>query len=112
MGFSVKEWVFGGKTFCFCLPVRLGVVVMTFLTLVLSALLSIIIWFEVSSALRSIPVIDMALIPFPLTATTSLSSGERAAFIVAGVIESLLLIASILGFVPPTLPQQYAHESS
>lgn len=50
MGF--KEYVFGGQTFCCCLPTRIGVIAMSFLTMLVSLLLAVIVFFEVASAYR------------------------------------------------------------
>lgn len=50
MNFSIKEWIFGGKTFCFCLPTRLGAIFLSFLTLLLAGILSVVLWFEVTSS--------------------------------------------------------------
>ncbi len=49
MAFSYRDLFFGGTTFCCCLPVRVGVLIMSFLGMLLSGILSIILWFEVAS---------------------------------------------------------------
>jgi len=87
MAFSYRELFFGGTKFCCCLPVRIGVIIMTVLGILFAGLLSILLWFEVAT-------------------TTDMSSNERAIFIVAGLVETLLLVASILGFVGAVVRKQ------
>ncbi|EIN11330.1 hypothetical protein PUNSTDRAFT_118791 [Punctularia strigosozonata HHB-11173 SS5] len=87
MTFSLKEHVFGGRTFCCCLPLRLGVVIISFVSLLLSGFLSVILWYEVR-------------------VTSTMSGSERAVFAGAGVVESLLCVASILGFVGAIVKKQ------
>ncbi|KAL4268923.1 hypothetical protein AB1N83_002073 [Pleurotus pulmonarius] len=79
MAFSYRDLFFGGTTFCCCLPVRVGVLIMSFLGMLLSGILSIILWFEVAS-------------------TPDMTSGEKAAFVCAGLVETLLFAVCILGF--------------
>ncbi|KII92578.1 hypothetical protein PLICRDRAFT_37348 [Plicaturopsis crispa FD-325 SS-3] len=78
MAFSCKEFFIGGRTFCCCLPVRLGVVLMSLFTILLAGAGSILFWFE--------------------TGDSNLTEQYRAIFILAGVVESLLFLVSILGF--------------
>ncbi|KAJ7072260.1 hypothetical protein C8F01DRAFT_1103157 [Mycena amicta] len=87
MAFSYRDLFFGGNTFCCCLRVRLGVLIMTVLGMLFAGILSILLWFEVSS-------------------TPDLTSKERAAFIVAGLVETLLFVASMLGFVGAVVRKQ------
>ncbi|KAJ7178498.1 hypothetical protein C8R43DRAFT_973533 [Mycena crocata] len=87
MAFSYRELFFGGTTFCCCLRVRLGVIIMTTLGMLLAGLLSILLWFEVASS-------------------TDMSSRERAIFIVAGLVETLLFVVSIIGFVGAVVRKQ------
>ncbi|KAJ7096247.1 hypothetical protein C8R44DRAFT_812529 [Mycena epipterygia] len=87
MAFSYRELFFGGTTFCCCLRVRLGVICMTVLGMLLAGLLSILLWFEVAS-------------------TPDMSSQERAIFIIAGLVETLLFAASVLGFVGAVVRKQ------
>ncbi|KAJ7188159.1 hypothetical protein C8R46DRAFT_1053845 [Mycena filopes] len=87
MAFSYRELFFGGTTFCCCLRVRLGVIIMTVLGMLFAGLLSILLWFEVAT-------------------TTDMSSQERAIFIIAGLVETLLFVASVLGFVGAVVRKQ------
>jgi hypothetical protein len=57
MTFSLKEFILGGKTFCCCLPVRLGVIAMSFLGILVSGILTVVIWFVISSAYAEHPPI-------------------------------------------------------
>ncbi len=50
MGRGVIYYIFQRPRFCCCLPVRMGVIIMSFLGIILSGLLSIVCWFEVSRA--------------------------------------------------------------
>ncbi|KAH6910375.1 hypothetical protein BKA70DRAFT_1147394 [Coprinopsis sp. MPI-PUGE-AT-0042] len=87
MPFSYRDLICGGKTFCCCLPVRLGVISMSILGMLVAGILSIGLWFEVS-------------------ANTYLSKGERIAFIVTALMETILFAASILGFVGTVVRKQ------
>ncbi|KAL0573203.1 hypothetical protein V5O48_008756 [Marasmius crinis-equi] len=77
----LKEVIFGGKTFCCCLPVRFGLIAMSFLGILFGGILSIICWFEVAN----------------LSAGTSTMT--KAALVAGGLVETVLLLASILGFI-------------
>ncbi|KAJ6625573.1 hypothetical protein B0H10DRAFT_1782783 [Mycena sp. CBHHK59/15] len=87
MAFSYRELFFGGTTFCCCLRVRVGVIIMTTLGMLLAGLLSILLWFEVSTS-------------------TDMSSKEHTIFIIAGLVETLLFVVSILGFVGAVVRKQ------
>ncbi|KAJ7703122.1 hypothetical protein B0H17DRAFT_1041853 [Mycena rosella] len=87
MAFSYRELFFGGTTFCCCLRVRLGVIIMTVLGMLFAGLLSILLWFEVAS-------------------TPDMSSSERTIFIIAGLVETLLFAVSVLGFVGAVVRKQ------
>lgn len=87
MPFSYRELFCGGKTFCCCLPVRMGVIIMSFLGIIFGGVLSIVLWFEVSS-------------------TVDMTSGDHAVFVIAGLVESFLFVASILGFVGAIVRKQ------
>ncbi|KAH8118968.1 hypothetical protein DFH11DRAFT_1562213 [Phellopilus nigrolimitatus] len=80
MANCVTDWIFRRQRFCCCLPVRLGVGVLSFLTILLAGLLMVILWFEVAT-------------------NYFMSGGEKTAFILAGVLETFLFLASVLGFV-------------
>ncbi|KAF7321614.1 DUF1746 domain-containing protein [Mycena kentingensis (nom. inval.)] len=88
MAFSYRELFFGSNKFC-CglLGVRIGVLVMCVLGMLFSGMLAILVWFEVSS-------------------TPELSSKARAMFIVAGLVETLLFVVSMLGFVGAVVRKQ------
>ncbi|EAU91782.1 hypothetical protein CC1G_04550 [Coprinopsis cinerea okayama7 len=87
MPFSYRDLICGGKTFCCCLPVRFGVISMSVLGILVAGLLSIVLWFEVS-------------------VTLNMTTGERAAFIIAALLETILFAASILGFVGAIVRKQ------
>lgn len=84
----LKEIIFGGKTFCCCLPVRFGLITMSFLGILFGGILSIICWFEVS------------------TAGPDMETQTKAAFIVGGLVETILLAASMLGFMGAIVRKQ------
>ena len=52
MGFSLKEFIFGGTTFCCCFPVRFGVIAMALMSMFIAGALAIVSWFEVASKSR------------------------------------------------------------
>ncbi|KAK0212572.1 hypothetical protein DFS33DRAFT_1377052 [Desarmillaria ectypa] len=87
MPFSYRELFFGGTQFCCCLPVRAGVIAMSLLGIILPGILTIILWYEVAST------------PDP-------TSGERAGFVLAGLLETFLCVVSILGFVGAVVRKQ------
>ncbi|KAF8906480.1 hypothetical protein CPB84DRAFT_1704679 [Gymnopilus junonius] len=87
MPFSYSRLFLEGSTFCCCLPVRLGVVSMSILGCLVAGLLTVVLWFEVSSA-------------------AGLTSGERDAFIVAALTETILFAASIFGLVGAIVRKQ------
>ncbi|KAK0460996.1 uncharacterized protein EV420DRAFT_1529601 [Desarmillaria tabescens] len=87
MPFSYRELFFGGTQFCCCLPVRAGVIAMSLLGIILPGILTIILWYEVAS-------------------TPDLTSGERAGFVLAGLLETFLCVVSILGFVGAIVRKQ------
>lgn len=53
MPFSYRRLFFGGTTFCCCLPVRLGVIVMSSLGCLVAGILMILLWFELASTSQS-----------------------------------------------------------
>ena len=46
---GLKEFIFGGRHFCCCIPTRFGVVTGSLLQFLVAGALAIILWFEVSS---------------------------------------------------------------
>ncbi|KAK0226197.1 hypothetical protein IW262DRAFT_1294438 [Armillaria fumosa] len=93
MPFSYRELFFGGTQFCCCLPVRAGVIIMSLLGIILSGILTIVLWYEVA-------------ITEPLKGTPDLTSGERTGFVLAGLLETFLCVVSILGFVGAIVRKQ------
>ncbi|KAL4073987.1 hypothetical protein J3A83DRAFT_4232795 [Scleroderma citrinum] len=77
---KLKERILHSNSFCCCIPVRIGFMLMTVLTFLVTGAISVIIWFEVSHSYQ-------------------LSTNERVAFILIGIAESLLFLFSIAGFV-------------
>ncbi|KIJ61335.1 hypothetical protein HYDPIDRAFT_159675 [Hydnomerulius pinastri MD-312] len=77
---KIGGWLFHSSSFCCCIPVRVGFILMTILSFLLSGALSVIIWFEVFHSYQ-------------------LSSKEHAAFILTGIVESVLFLVSIIGFI-------------
>ena len=47
---GVVYFIFQSPRFCCCLPVRICVIIMSLLGILLSGLLSVVLWFEVSRA--------------------------------------------------------------
>ena len=50
MGRGVVYFIFQRPRFCCCLPVRVCVIIMSLLGILLSGMLSVVLWFEVSRA--------------------------------------------------------------
>ncbi|KAJ3826306.1 hypothetical protein F5880DRAFT_1545811 [Lentinula raphanica] len=84
----LKDAIFHGKTFCCCLPVRFGVISMSFLGILFGGIFSILLWFEVSDT------------------SSSMDPHERTAFILAGLVETLLFVASVVGFIGAIVRKQ------
>ncbi|KAF9475777.1 hypothetical protein BDN70DRAFT_783814, partial [Pholiota conissans] len=87
MAFSYRRLFFGGTTFCCCLPVRFGVIVMSSLGCLVSGILMILLWFE-------------------LSVTLYMTTQERVAFVLAALTETILFMASILGLVGAIVRKQ------
>ncbi|KAF9268934.1 hypothetical protein L218DRAFT_970178 [Marasmius fiardii PR-910] len=85
----LKEIIFGGKTFCCCLPVRFGLISMSFLGILFGGILSLVCWFEVANA-----------------AIAEMEGPTKAAFIVGGLVETILFVASMLGFIGAIVRKQ------
>ena len=99
MGRGIIYYIFQRPRFCCCLPVRMCVIIMSFLGILLSGLLSIVCWFEVSRAY--VPLITRCL---PLNGEVieggnALTSKQRASFIGGALVEMLLLLISIVGYI-------------
>lgn len=80
MGRGIVYWIFQRPRFCCCLPVRICVIIMALLGFLLSGALSIIFWFEVSTA-------------------DELTSKERGAFIGGAIVETLFFLISSVGLI-------------
>ena len=61
MGNAVADWVFRRQKFCCCLPVRMGVIVMSFITTLLSGLLMIVLWYELAGECYESYLVDRVL---------------------------------------------------
>lgn len=100
MVFSHREWIFHGTKFCCCLPVRFGVISMSGIGILVAGFLSLILWFQVSGA----SALHICLLTcathwrgFIVAKQEALTSGELAAFVISGLVETLLFVGSILG---------------
>ncbi|OAX43326.1 hypothetical protein K503DRAFT_708889 [Rhizopogon vinicolor AM-OR11-026] len=80
MAFNLKNYLLYSPYFCCCIPVRFGFVIMTCLSFLLSGVLSVLVWFELSHSY-------------------SLSSKEKTVFWLVGVVEVILFAVSIVGFI-------------
>ncbi|KAG0707317.1 hypothetical protein DFH29DRAFT_24025 [Suillus ampliporus] len=80
MAFNLKNYLLYSPYSCCCIPVRFGFVLMTCLSFLVSGVLSILVWFELSHSY-------------------SLTSKEENAFWAVGVVETILLAVSIMGFI-------------
>ncbi|KJA14133.1 hypothetical protein HYPSUDRAFT_49424 [Hypholoma sublateritium FD-334 SS-4] len=87
MPFSYRRLFFGGTTFCCCLPVRLGVIVMSSLGCLVAGVLMVLLWFE-------------------LATTLYMTTQERIAFVLAAITATVLFAASILGLVGAIVRKQ------
>ncbi|KAG2145969.1 uncharacterized protein EDB93DRAFT_1150274 [Suillus bovinus] len=79
MAFSLKNYLLYSPYFCFCIPVRFGFVLLTCLSFLFSGLLSVLVWFELSHS--------------------SLTGKEKYSFWAVGIVETILLAVSIIGFI-------------
>ncbi|KAG2750263.1 hypothetical protein P692DRAFT_20832044 [Suillus brevipes Sb2] len=80
MAFNLKNYLLYSPYFCCCIPVRIGFVLLTCLSFLFSGVLSVLVWFELSHSY-------------------SLSSKEKSSFWVVGIVETILLAVSIIGFI-------------
>jgi len=80
MAFSYRELFLGGTKFCCCIPVRAGVIIMTVLGMLFSFVLSVALWYGVSTKNGETP-------------------GIVAALVIGGLVETFLFAASIFGLV-------------
>ncbi|KAI6121687.1 hypothetical protein F5141DRAFT_1091647 [Pisolithus sp. B1] len=76
----LKMRIFYSDSFLCCMPIRAGFVLMTVSTFLIAGGISAIVWFELSRSY-------------------GLTTDERVAFILTGVIETILCLLSIAGFV-------------
>jgi hypothetical protein len=104
MAFSLKKYVFGRKVFCCCVPVRVGVLGMTLMSILLSGTLLIGMWLKTSrSFFLNLNCAQIAFTQFRHSGGHDLTSKERSLLIVVGVVQTLLFVASVLGYVGPIL---------
>lgn len=80
MAFSLKNYLLYSPYFCFCLPVRFGFVLLTCLSFLFSGVLSVLVWFELSHSY-------------------SLTGEEKSSFWAVGIVETILLAVSVIGFI-------------
>ncbi|KAG1839017.1 hypothetical protein DFJ58DRAFT_813094 [Suillus subalutaceus] len=80
MAFSLKNYLLYSPYFCFCIPVRFGFVLLTCLSFLFSGVLSVLVWFELSHSY-------------------SLTNKEKISFWAVGIIETILLAVSVIGFI-------------
>ncbi|KAI0250380.1 hypothetical protein BJV78DRAFT_1128023 [Lactifluus subvellereus] len=87
MGRGVIYFIFQRPRFCCFLPVRACVIITSLLGFLLSGILSIILWFEITTA-------------------PALSSKERRAFIGGAIVELLFFFISIIGLIGAIVRKQ------
>jgi len=87
MGRGILYFIFQRPRFFCCLPVRFGVITMSLLEILLSGILSVILWFEVSRA-------------------NALTSSERGSFAGGAVVETFLFLISVVGFIGAIVRKQ------
>ncbi|KAG2150600.1 hypothetical protein DEU56DRAFT_780933 [Suillus clintonianus] len=80
MAFNLKNYLLYSPYFCCCIPVRFGFVLLTCLSFLFSGVLSVLLWFELSHSY-------------------SLTSKEKGSFWAVGIVETILLAASVIGFI-------------
>ncbi|KAG9084802.1 hypothetical protein FS749_004940 [Ceratobasidium sp. UAMH 11750] len=73
------------RHFCCCLPVRLGVFVLSLLSLVGGGIYAAAVWYAYYQSTKDTSV--------------SLTTAQKIAFIVSGIVYSILAVASLLGFI-------------
>ncbi|EGN99895.1 hypothetical protein SERLA73DRAFT_180179 [Serpula lacrymans var. lacrymans S7.3] len=82
MTFNLKEQFFHSSKFCYCIPVRAGFIAGSVLSIILGGALSVLLWLEVVHQYSQ-----------------NMSDKEYAAFVAAGVVETMLFLVSIFGLV-------------
>jgi hypothetical protein len=103
MGRGILYFIFQRPRFCCCLPVRVCVVAMSLLGILLSGVLSVILWFEVSRAYPFsflLPSFVLkVLVGCSIQGTDAFTSKQRAAFAGGAIVATLLFLISIVGYV-------------
>jgi len=87
MGRGVVYFIFRRPRFCCCLPVRICVIIMSLLGILLSGMLSVVLWFEVSRA-------------------DTLTSEQRGSFIGGAIVETFFFFISVVGLVGAIVRKQ------
>jgi hypothetical protein len=95
--FSYRTLFFKGTRFCCCLPVRLGVIIMAFLGIIVSAVFSIALWYELSGRLLYFQSLSWLIFIWAYLVNARVTEGIKGAFIVGGIVETLLFAASVFG---------------
>ncbi|KAG1742843.1 hypothetical protein EDB19DRAFT_599381 [Suillus lakei] len=80
MAFNLKNYLLYSPYFCCCIPVRFGFVLLTCLSFLFSGVLSVLVWFELSHSY-------------------SLTSKEKSSFWAVGIVETIFLAVSVIGFI-------------
>lgn len=89
------------RHFCFCIPVRFGVFVLSFWSLIASGLVASVFWLVLSKGMfYRCQTASQVLTPNPGQQNgVKLASNLKAGIIVAGVLYSLFALISLAGYV-------------
>ncbi|KAI9507447.1 hypothetical protein F5148DRAFT_981447 [Russula earlei] len=98
MGRGIIYFIFQRPRFCCCLPVRICVVIMSLLGILVSGILSVVLWFEVSRAYPFPFLLDI-LNGWVFLGAEALTSKELRSFIGGAIVETLLFIISVVGLI-------------
>ncbi|KAI0690096.1 hypothetical protein BC835DRAFT_1281621 [Cytidiella melzeri] len=82
VGHATKEFFIGGKHLCCCIPTRFGVILGSLLMFLVSGALAVVLWFEVSTEQNM-----------------SFSSTARTYVTLGGLLETLVCLVSVIGFI-------------
>lgn len=77
----------------------MGVISMAVLGMFFAGILSLVLWYEVASMLSARLSLCVGVQTFCGLGATGMTSGEKAGFILAGLVETFLFAASIFGYV-------------
>ena len=100
MALRFRGYFWEQNVFCSCLPVRIGASILTLLGIVFGAILSAVLWFEIARKYHPTYTCTISHYKFTrfIVGTPGMTGADRAAFVFAGLMETVFFVLSILGY--------------